>query len=110
MMVVVASRSLRFADTARLLADTVRQGGLTAPTFRSPPRVLGRDRTLRRRSDGSVAVAVRLGGRPFVAVVADMVEGVIRTNGLDGPEADEWRRALWTAVESGAALDVREAA
>ena len=110
MMVAVGSRSLRFADTARLLTVTVRQGGLVAPTFRSPPRVLGRDRTLRRRNDGSVAVAVRLDGRPFVAVVADMIEGVLVTNELHGPSADEWRRALWTAVEASGVQDVREAA
>ena len=109
-MVVVGSRSLRFADTARLLTDTLRLGGLAAPTFRSPPRVLGRDRTLRRRSDGTVAVAVRLGGRPFVGVVADMIDGVIITNELTGPAADEWRRALWAAVESGVPLEVHEAA
>ena len=109
-MVAVGSRSLRFADTARLLTDTLRQGGLVAPTFRSPPRVLGRDRTLRRRGDGTVTIAVRLGGRPFVAVVADMIDGVIRTNELDGPTADEWRRALWSAVETAAVSPVREAA
>jgi hypothetical protein len=110
MMVAVGSRSLRFADTARLLTDTLRQGGLAAPTFRSPPRVLGRDRTLRRRSDGSAAVAVRLGGRPFVAVVADMIEGVLVANQLSGPAADEWRRTLWTAIEADREQDVREAA
>jgi hypothetical protein len=109
-MDAVGSRSLRFADTARLLTDTVRRGGLTPPTFRSPPRVLGRDRTLRRRDDGPAAVAVRLGGRPFVAVVADMIEGVVAANQLDGPAAEEWRRAMWTAVEAGIAVEVREAA
>ena len=108
----MGSRTLRFADTARVLADAARAGGLAVPTFRSPPRVLGRDRTLRRRADGSVAVAVRLTGRPFVAVVADMIEGVLVANRLDGAVADEWRRALWTAAEERAQADggVREAA
>jgi hypothetical protein len=90
---------LRFADTARVLADAARGGGLVVPTFRSPPRVLHRDRTIRHRADGSVAVAVRLTGRPFVAVVADMVEGVLVANRLEGATADEWRRTLWIAAE-----------
>jgi len=98
MMVVVGSRSLRFAETARLLCDDARQGGLEVPTFRSPPRVLGRDRTIRRRADGSVAVAVRLTGRPFVAVVADMIEGLVRANRLDDVAAEGWRRRLWTTA------------
>src|SRR5689334_23551457 len=106
----MGSRSLRFAETARLICDEARRGGLRTPTFRSPPRVLGRDRTLRRRGDGTVTIAVRLGGRPFVAVVADMIDGVIRTNELDGPAADEWRRALWSAVETAAVSPVRDAA
>ncbi len=75
-----------------------RRGGLSAPTFRSPPRILGRDRSLRRRPDGSVTIAVRLVGRPFVAVVADMVDGIVAANQLNGPEADAARRLLWTAV------------
>jgi hypothetical protein len=108
-MVAVGSRSLRFADTARRLCDDARRGGLLVPTFRSPPRVLGRDRTLRRRPDGSVAVAVRLSGRPFAAVVADMVEGIIVANCLAEPAAGDWRRRLWNAVEAAEERE-REAA
>jgi hypothetical protein len=62
--------------------------------------VLGRDRTLRRRADGSVAIAVRLSGRPFAAVVADMIDGVLATNQLLGQDAEDWRRRLWCAVEA----------
>ncbi len=71
--------------------------------------MLGRDRTLRRRADGSVAVAVRLSGRPFVAVVADMIDGTVAANRLSGVDADEWRRRLWCAVEANPAI-VSEAA
>jgi hypothetical protein len=90
---------LRFAECARVLADEARRTGLgVVPAFRSPPRVFGRDRTIRRRPDGSVVVAVALGGRPFAAVVADMVEGVVAGNRLVGTDADSVRRALWQAV------------
>jgi hypothetical protein len=98
-MVGVGSRSLRFAETARLLGDATRRAGLVVPSFRSPPRVLGRDRTIRRRADGSVSVAVALGGRPFVAVVADMIEGTVAANRLPAGEADRVRRELWLALE-----------
>jgi hypothetical protein len=98
-MVVVGSRSLRFAETARVLGETTRRAGLVVPSFRSPPKVLGRDRTIRRRADGSVSVAVALGGRPFVAVVADMIEGTVAANRLPAGDADRVRRELWLALE-----------
>ena len=90
--------SLRFSAVARTLAVTSRARGLVAPGFRSPPRVLDAERTLRRMAGGSVTVAVRLRGRPFAAVVADMVEGVIVANDLKGAEATRARTALWQAV------------
>ena len=94
----MGSRSLQFAEAARLLTVAARRAGLVPPTFRSPPKVLGRDRSLRRRPDGSAAVAVRLSGRPFVAVVADMVDGVVAANRLRDVEAESARRALWSEM------------
>lgn len=69
------------------------------PAFRSPPRAEGLDRSIRRRRDGSVVVAVRLVDRPFAAVQADVIEGVVAANGLDGTAADRFRRAAWSALE-----------
>ena len=37
-------------------------------------------------------------GRPFVAVAADMIEGIIVTNQLSGPDALRVRGALWAAL------------
>lgn len=94
--------SLAFARSARTVAEASRSCGLVAPTFRSPPREPNRDRTIRWRLDGSAAVAVRLEGRPLVAVQADLIEGVLAANRLRGPEAETPRRVLWTAlVEQG---------
>jgi hypothetical protein len=101
-MIGVGSRSVRFAETARVLGDAARREGLVVPSFRSPPRVLGRDRTIRRRADGSVSVAVALGGRPFAAVVADMIEGTVAANRLTDGGADQVRRRLWIAIGDGA--------
>jgi hypothetical protein len=69
------------------------------PAFRSPPRVDGAVRTLRRFRDGSV-ISVTLRGRPFEQVVADRVDGVVRVNDLDGPAAER-ARGLLLAAASG---------
>lgn len=92
--------SLRFAAAARTIGSVTRAAGLEVPSFRSPPRISGVERTLRRRPDGAVVVSVRIKGRPWVSVLADMIDGVIVTNGLDGPAAGAARTAMWAAVEA----------
>jgi hypothetical protein len=89
--------TLRFATTARALARVARARGLTVPGFRSPPRVNGADRTLRRRG-ASASIAVRVRGRPWTDVLADMIEGVVVANGLTGADADAARDALASAA------------
>jgi hypothetical protein len=91
--------SIRFASAARTLGDAARRRGLRAPAYRSPPGVAGAERTLRRRRDGGATVAVRIRGRPWVAVLADMIEGVVVSNSLGGADATRARTALWAALE-----------
>lgn len=63
--------------------------------------LLGVQRTIRRRGDtATISVVVR--GRPWGAVIADMVEGVVVANGLSGSRADIARSALWQAVDGDA--------
>lgn len=93
--------TVQFADAARTLAREARRRGLVGPSFRCPPRLVGVDRSLRRSVDGGV-VAVRLRGRPFVAVLADMIEGVIAVNRLVPPQADRLRAELWEALGADA--------
>lgn len=95
----IRATSLRFATAARSLGDVARARGLVVPAFRSPPRVVDVDRTIRRRVDGGATVSVRLGGRPWPAVLGDMVEGVVVTNRLAGPDAMRARALLWSAVD-----------
>ena len=72
-----------FSWASRALAHAAVRLGLVAPSFRSPPAVPGVDRTLRWQPDGGGAVvAVRLWGRPFPAIRADMVAGVLAANGV----------------------------
>ncbi len=56
-------------------------------------------RTIRRRR-GVPTIAVRLRGRPWPAVVSDMIEGIVVGNGLSGARADRIRAALWLAIDN----------
>lgn len=89
--------TVEFSQAARTLTRAARRTGLVAPSFRSPPGIIGSSRTIRRRGGGAV-VAIRLRGRPMVAVLADMIEGVIVANQLSPPQADQARTELWDAL------------
>jgi hypothetical protein len=97
------ANSLDFATVARALGTNARTMGLQPPSFRSPPRVAGAERTVQRGRSGWTTVSVRLEGRPLGAVVADMVEGVIVANRLEGAEATRARTALWEALSAPSA-------
>ena len=92
-----AANSLQFAEAARALSHSARARDLVVPAFRSPPRLLGVDRSIRRQGDHYI-VAVRTRGRPWVAVAADMIEGIVYANGLVGGAAVRVRGALWAAL------------
>lgn len=91
--------SLRFAAAARVLGHTARRRDWSVPGFRSPPRLADADRSLRRTNGGHVMIAIRLRGRPWMAVLSDMIEGVIATNQWGGTDADAARRVLWASLE-----------
>jgi hypothetical protein len=98
MVDVMEASSIQFAAAARVLGDAARSQGLCAPSFRSPPR-LAVDRTVRRQGKAMATVAVRVRGRPWLAVLADLVDGVVAANQLTGAEAAHCRTELWAAVE-----------
>ena len=101
-------RCLAFAEAARQLGMAVRGQELDMPSFRSPPREVGRRRTLARHDDGSVTVSVLVRNRVWEAVLADMIEGVVAANRMDGIDAEALRDQLWEAVQGESAQ--REAA
>jgi hypothetical protein len=80
------------------LVRAARDLGLAPPSFRSPPGIEGADRTVRHRPDGGAVVSVRHRDRPFAAVLADLVEGVVVANRLEGKEAMRVRSTLWAVV------------
>ena len=89
--------ALQFAAAAKTLVQATQALGLIPPSFRFPPRVPHAARTLRRRR-GRCVVSVVVRDRPWVAVQADMIEGVVAANLLDGADADRVRTALWNAL------------
>jgi len=93
------TRTTLFASAARVLAQSAGELDLVVPGFRSPPRMVGVNRTVRRALDGQGGVvAVRIVDRPFTAVIGDMIEGIIRINNLSLAEADRVRTALWATM------------
>jgi len=96
-----SATTVEFAAAARTLTREARRQGLVGPSFRCPPRLVGVDRSIRRRTDGAV-VSIRLKGRPRGAVIADMIEGVVVANGLQPPAADRVRTQLWVALDGAA--------
>jgi len=102
-MIEEMTSTLHFAHAVRTLSESARLQGLAVPTFRTPPGLPGAARTIRRTRRG-VTVAVRVGDRPWVAVLADLVDGVVAANGLHGAQAIRCRTALWAALEREAVL------
>ena len=88
---------MRFAAAARALSETARAQGFEAPAFRSPPRVAGVTRSIRRHRDGTATVSVVVRDRPWSAVLADMIEGVAAVNHPDS--APRLRDSLWAVLE-----------
>lgn len=95
-----SASAVEFAQAARQLGRVARRLGLEVPSFRCPPRVVGADRTIRYRPSGAV-LSVRVADRPMMAVLADMIEGVVVANRLATPMSDRVRTDLWAEV-SGA--------
>ena len=89
----------RFAEAGRRLASAATALGVQVPSFRTPPRVAGLDRTIRRGPTGAVLVSVRSRDRAWPAVLADMIEGVVRANELGPSDAARLRNELWKATE-----------
>ncbi|MGH1490679.1 MAG: hypothetical protein ACRBK7_15035 [Acidimicrobiales bacterium] len=100
--------SIQFAQIARQLNNVANEYGLGTPAFRSPPRVPGLRRSIKRRPDGSATVSVSLRGRPAVAVVADMIDGVIAANEAGSTRSIEIVDRLWLAATPFLAFDAEQ--
>lgn len=91
--------ALSFSETVRTIVGLARRGRLLTPVFRSPPILVGADRTIRWRGERPPVVAIAREGRPLAAVQSDVIEAVVVANSLDTKRADRFRRAAWSALE-----------
>lgn len=98
--------ALRFATAARRLGAAARASGLVVPAFRSPPRVRGASRTLKRYPGGAV-VSVKLRDRTYGQVVDDMIDGVLVANRVSAESGPRLRRAFQLAL-SETEIDLTE--
>lgn len=92
------STSLQFARAVRTLSESARLQGLDVPMFRSPPRAPGATRTVRRTRRGAT-ISVAVADRPWTNVLADLIDGIVLVNRLEGGTAIRCRTALWSALE-----------
>jgi hypothetical protein len=99
------ANAMQFALASRAIAREVASRGLLSPTFRCPPRLTGADRTLRRRPDGSVVIAIRVTGRPFPSVLHDMIDGVMAAQPTISDDPTSLRRGLWLALANAGVVD-----
>jgi hypothetical protein len=97
---VEVASSVRFSALAQALAAEARRRGLEPPGFRSPPRLPGVVRTIRRSGTGAV-VAIRIRDREVHDVAVDMVDGVVVANHLDGDTAASVRAELLDTLTPG---------
>ena len=99
-----SGNAIEFANAARTLTQEAQRRGLIGPSYRCPPRIVGVDRSLRRHGEGAV-IAVTVRGRPWAAVLADMIEGVIVANRIPPERAFRLRSELWEALGFEAGTD-----
>jgi hypothetical protein len=88
-----------FAAIGRILADAAADREIEGPAFRSPPRLPGVQRSVTRNRDGSVTVAVKVRSRPILAVLADMIDGLVLASGLASAQAADFYNHLWTIAQ-----------
>jgi hypothetical protein len=102
MVGVDADTVLGFSAAARQLADETRRRGLIVPGFRSPPRLAGAVRSVRRVPGGAPVIAVQRRGRAGAEVLRDMIDGVVVANQVSGADAERLRQELHTCVDQSA--------
>jgi hypothetical protein len=88
MNTVTTTSSMQYATIVREAGNIARELGLVAPSFQSPPRVVGVDRTIG-LSSGRLVVRVRLRDRAPAVVAFDVACGLFAANRvpLDDVEA-----------------------
>lgn len=93
------SYSINFLKVIRTLERIAGQRGFVAPSFRCPPPSAKFQRSLKKLKDDKVVVSIVVRDRPWLAVLADIVEGFVIANNSSEREP-ELRNLLWDSIAS----------
>ena len=93
------SYSIKFVKVVRTLERIANQRGFNVPTFRSPPPTAKFQRTVKKQPDKKLIISIVVRERPWLAVLADIIEGFVLANKPSNRES-ELRDLLWDSISS----------
>ena len=93
------SYSIKFLKVIRTLERIAGQRGFVAPSFRCPPPSAKFQRSIKKLDNDKVTISIVARDRPWLAVLADIVEGFVIANSSSERES-ELRNLLWDSIAS----------
>ena len=95
------SISIQFSIAVRTLGRIADQLGYRIPQFRCPPPSAKYQRSVRKTGEENLSISIVIRGRPWLAILADIVEGVVIANTQSGQDS-ELRNILWDCISTNA--------
>ena len=95
------SISIKFSIAVRTLGRIADQLGYRIPQFRCPPPSAKYQRSVRKTGDENLSISIVIRGRPWLAILADIVEGFVIANIQSGQDS-EIRNILWDCISTNA--------
>lgn len=93
------SYSVNFVSVVRTLGRIANQREFISPSFRCPPPSAKFQRSMRNLGEGEITISIVIRERPWLAVLADIVEGFVIANKSLERES-ELRNLLWDSIAS----------
>ena len=95
------SISIQFSIAVRTLGRIADRLGYRIPQFRCPPPSAKYQRSVRKTGDENLSISIVIRGRPWLAILADIVEGFVIANTQSGQDS-EIRNILWDCISTNA--------
>ena len=95
------SISIQFSIAVRTLGRIADQLGYRIPQVRGPPPSAKYQRSVRKTGDENLSISIVIRGRPWLAILADIVEGFVIANTQSGQDS-EIRNILWDCISTNA--------
>ena len=95
------SISIQFSIAVRTLGRIADQLGYRIPKFRCPNPSAKYQRSGRKTGDENLSISIVIRGRPWLAILADIVEGFVIANTQSGQDS-EIRNILWDCISTNA--------